>query len=336
MYTSASRGRTRRGRRARGRQGRRGRSADAVEPEGPHTEQGRKEAPAEGNVVPFPRDWLGPREELVPFGAGARPGGSADRDWAPGERGSSRASEREQGVFDFAPGPPPSAADFWGEDAAAIQHALQGPCGAAGAAPVEPAQGTLRGRARRSGRDPIGRRLGRAALPRRWGWRPEVRSRRVPGSRTVGLIAVGLVVSGGLAMTRAELSAAPGRQPARPVTVDHGALSAGVPRPDTRAVTAGTPHRRAPRRVRAGFRRPVRTAPHRAGTARAVAAQQSLQPGIYTPSAYTQPASAYTTPAWSSDSAPASAGAGARAGSPGSAPAGPVGPGAPFGPGHLG
>ncbi|MEA2159666.1 MAG: hypothetical protein QOD66_2046 [Solirubrobacteraceae bacterium] len=46
----------------------------------------------------LPRDWLGPREELVPFGP------SAD-----------------------AAAPPPSASDFWGEQSAALQHALQGP-----------------------------------------------------------------------------------------------------------------------------------------------------------------------------------------------------------------
>jgi hypothetical protein len=49
-------------------------------------------------VVRLPRDWLGPREDLVPFGP--------------------RAS---------APEAPPSAADFWGERSAAIHDALEAP-----------------------------------------------------------------------------------------------------------------------------------------------------------------------------------------------------------------
>jgi hypothetical protein len=49
-------------------------------------------------VVRLPRDWLGPREDLVPFGP--------------------RAS---------APEAPPSAADFWGERSAAIHDAVQAP-----------------------------------------------------------------------------------------------------------------------------------------------------------------------------------------------------------------
>jgi hypothetical protein len=53
--------------------------------------------PAE-KVVRLPRDWLGPREDLVPFGP--------------------RAS---------APEAPPSAADFWGERSAAIHDAVQAP-----------------------------------------------------------------------------------------------------------------------------------------------------------------------------------------------------------------
>jgi hypothetical protein len=39
-----------------------------VETEGPKTEHGGQEPGTINNVVPFPRDWLGPREELIPFG----------------------------------------------------------------------------------------------------------------------------------------------------------------------------------------------------------------------------------------------------------------------------
>src|ERR1022692_3040421 len=53
-----------------------GRAANPVGTEGRQTEQNGRDARTESNVVPFPRDWLGPREELVPFGANANP--SAD------------------------------------------------------------------------------------------------------------------------------------------------------------------------------------------------------------------------------------------------------------------
>jgi hypothetical protein len=53
------------------------------------------------NVVPLPRDWLGPRDQLVPVGKVA----AADR------AGSA----------------PPTAEDFWSEDSAALQDAWQAP-----------------------------------------------------------------------------------------------------------------------------------------------------------------------------------------------------------------
>jgi len=42
-----------------------------VETEGPKTDHGGEEPGTTNNVVPFPRDWLGPREELIPFGSSA-------------------------------------------------------------------------------------------------------------------------------------------------------------------------------------------------------------------------------------------------------------------------
>ncbi len=53
----------------------------------------------------FPRDWIGPREQLVPFGPAAGP--------------------PRQTTAPF--GLPPSADDFWGEGSAAVQDALQAP-----------------------------------------------------------------------------------------------------------------------------------------------------------------------------------------------------------------
>ncbi len=72
--------------------------------EGRGTEVGEAEPKSQADVVRLPRDWLGPREDLVPFGPRAV---SLDRDAAP-----------------------PSAEDFWGEGAAAIHDALQPPANA--------------------------------------------------------------------------------------------------------------------------------------------------------------------------------------------------------------
>jgi hypothetical protein len=66
----------------------------------------RDQAP--DKVVRLPRDWLGPREDLVPFGP--------------------RAS---------APEAPPSAADFWGERSAAIHDALEAPAEEVPAVPAD-------------------------------------------------------------------------------------------------------------------------------------------------------------------------------------------------------
>ena len=48
-----------------------------METEGRKTEQGGLEPGTHNNVVPFPRDWLGPREELIPFGSSAEQSAAA-------------------------------------------------------------------------------------------------------------------------------------------------------------------------------------------------------------------------------------------------------------------
>lgn len=76
--------------------------------EGRETEVGDAGPQSQANVVRLPRDWLGPREELVPFGPRVV---SLDAEAAPaGDDGEAA---------------PPSAEDFWGERAAAIHDALQ-------------------------------------------------------------------------------------------------------------------------------------------------------------------------------------------------------------------
>ena len=72
------------------------------------TEGEEHDAQRGDKVVRLPRDWLGPREELIPFGPRA---GSVDADGPPS----------------IPVDPPTSPADFWGEQSAAIQSALEAP-----------------------------------------------------------------------------------------------------------------------------------------------------------------------------------------------------------------
>ncbi len=78
-----------------------------METRGPHDGEVGAEAVGESNVIRLPRDWLGPREELVPFGISPQPGPTADLD----------------------PTLALQPSDFWGEGSAAIQHALPAPPG---------------------------------------------------------------------------------------------------------------------------------------------------------------------------------------------------------------
>lgn len=77
--------------------------------EGQQTDSG--EAPA-NKVVRLPRDWLGSRENLVPFGPGSLPPAI-----------DASVPDYPEVVGDA----PPSAEDFWGERSAAIHGALQAP-----------------------------------------------------------------------------------------------------------------------------------------------------------------------------------------------------------------
>ncbi len=109
----------------------------------------------------LPRDWLGPREELVPFGPRARSpvpgeppsttGGSApSADELTADNAAPTGGEALPTAGDATPTadgllrsdklpsagePPPSAEDFWGERSAAIHGALQAP---ADWAPADP------------------------------------------------------------------------------------------------------------------------------------------------------------------------------------------------------
>jgi hypothetical protein len=77
------------------------------------------------NVVRFPRDWVGPLEDLVPIG--------------------SRARAEEQDDAHDVPAAPSAADDFWSESSSAVHEAIQGP--ARDAEPVATSR-ALRTRAR--------------------------------------------------------------------------------------------------------------------------------------------------------------------------------------------
>lgn len=105
--------------------------------------QSRETNPGDGqgraaeNVVRLPRDWLGPRDELVPMGARAR---------------AETAEASRDGEA-----PPPTAASFWDEDSSALHAPMQ--------APAEEWHGSWEPAAPAAGGDSLALRL-RFALPR--------------------------------------------------------------------------------------------------------------------------------------------------------------------------
>lgn len=84
-----------------------------METDGPKSQEGAPQSGTVSNVVPFPRDWLGPRDELVPFGRDAAEAPEADAETAD--------------VHEISLAPPPGPDAFWGEDSAEIHAVLQGP-----------------------------------------------------------------------------------------------------------------------------------------------------------------------------------------------------------------
>ena len=78
--------------------------------------EGDQKAGPTGKVVRLPRDWLGPRDELVPFGHRSAP---SEAEFSP----PALASETSTLLADS----PPTAADFWGERSAAIHDVVQAP-----------------------------------------------------------------------------------------------------------------------------------------------------------------------------------------------------------------
>lgn len=83
-----------------------------------HPEGASRDEQPDANVVRLPRDWLGPREELVPFGAGA----------------ASASPDTEEDGLDKLPAPE----DFWSESSAAVQSAWMAPDADSESDPAEP------------------------------------------------------------------------------------------------------------------------------------------------------------------------------------------------------
>jgi hypothetical protein len=108
-----------------------------VETQGPKTGEGAPEAGTVNNVVPLPKDWLGPRDQLVPFGRRAYEKSEASASTADvHETGTANVHEtgtanvHETGtadVHEISLTPPPGPDAFWGEDSAEIHAVLQGP-----------------------------------------------------------------------------------------------------------------------------------------------------------------------------------------------------------------
>ncbi len=84
-----------------------------MESDGPKTEAGGEQGRTPANVVQFPRDWLGPRDELVPIGRSTYP------------ESEQRREEHKRGEPASAPPAGPDA--FWGEDSAQIHAVMPGP-----------------------------------------------------------------------------------------------------------------------------------------------------------------------------------------------------------------
>lgn len=100
-----------------------------MEPEDPQSHEGRTDRDGDSNVVPFPRDWLGPRDELVPVGTPNRgessgaPLGPSPRSSVTGPVGTTSDPPREPGSDPRSP-----ADDFWGgEGSGAIHEVLRAP-----------------------------------------------------------------------------------------------------------------------------------------------------------------------------------------------------------------
>jgi hypothetical protein len=80
--------------------------------------------PGEDKVIRLPRDWLGPREELVPFGPSADRDSHEFLDPSSGEGTAPVDDASARRPLEEVPPGPVSPDDFWGERSAALQGPL--------------------------------------------------------------------------------------------------------------------------------------------------------------------------------------------------------------------
>jgi hypothetical protein len=296
-----------------------------------------------GNVVRFPRDWIGPTEDLIPFGP------AADRHAAATASSSTAAPEL------------PSASDFWGEHAAAMHSVLEDPGGTPRAAEDaqvsefressagavgEPVTATTPLDETRT--DPL-RTLPRIERPRI----AAVARATAIAAAAAGVIAlaIGFLSEGGAQRARASDEASVGflASTGRRLGTSDGIVSAVR---HERMFVASPPRPRVPRRTAESKRRsPTHVGPASpaapsvavdltapttssvsAGTVSPSVGTSSTSGGGGTEVSSSPTSSARTTSSGTTSSGSAGSGSGSSSGSP----SGPVGPGAPFGPGHLG
>lgn len=281
-----------------------GRKARVVDLDGQDSANGTGVDRQVSNVVQFPRDWIGPSEELVPFGP------RADR------------------IAVEDPPDLPSASDFWGEHAAAMHSVLEDPNAEraptesplAGADP-QPTKRRLTSSRRIAAPATVA--LVAASVVAMFAFGQSGHVQRPPVVRT----STGFLADAGRRLTGSEGIVG---------AVRHEQVSAVAAMRRMRVMRhVLTPRHHAAARPHA--------AAGGGATATTVTVHYS-SPSLSTapvatnvgPSTSSGSGSAGTTAGGTSGSASSATSTGSGSGGSTSAPTGPVGPGAPFGPGHLG
>jgi hypothetical protein len=260
------------------------------------------------NVVQFPRDWIGPLDDLVPIGTSTEGGGEDIAD-----------------VF---------AADaFWSEGSASLHQVIEvaAPTGAAKPqAPVVPVAGS---RLRR--RPAPTRRLRQGGRPRHAG-RLRVGGLGVAAASLLAVVAVVLEMSSPAPAARHHVALADGKQLRSAHGAGSGAANEGLRL--SRLLVARAIEQASSKSSRVGHRSRVRrrVIPGKAaaGSSGEVASHLSVS---YDVTQRTSPASSVAPPSEPSEGSAGSAVQSSTAPkqSSSSSPSGPVGQGAPFGPGQM-
>ncbi len=319
---------------------RRRKGLQGLDRDGRETEEGVEGKATESNVVRLPRDWLGPREELIPFGPRARESKPTALKPPPPEP----TAQTEDSPL------APSPSDFWGEHSADMHHVLQGPDRDVGPPPGHGPPDSAR-RARLLQRTRSAARTGRLTRWRRWAERPAPESSPAPHSRrpsvrrsVAALAGLGVLITVVVAALGGNDGAPSHRSAQLRLPINdllRGDLSAGRLRfPSRLAVAQHTRH------VERRAGRPHRHSTPRSGARSPVRASTSASSTPSSSSGSTGATGTTTTPTVSTSASGAGSGSSSASGSSGSTSSssggrsstgsGPVGPGAPFGPGHLG